>query len=300
MTEIRRQSSYGRRIANVAVVALIALVNSSCASQYVEELSHVNTTATVYSAPVASVVDTCRAGLADRDGPAGSGFDTASIRLLNWNVQKNKQANWHQDFQSLIDEKDLVLVQEASLRHDSINDIDASRFWSFAPGYMMDGEITGVMTLSRFQPLTQCSFVTLEPILRTPKATSVTEYALNNSEQTLVVVNIHAVNFSWGTGAFRQQFEQIEDVLRDHSGPVILSGDFNTWRKRRVQIVEEIAESLDLTSVSFGDDAVADNRTRVFGQVIDHIYVRGLSTLDSETEIVNTSDHNPMSATLGM
>ena len=173
-------------------------------------------------------------GIASSAGSEVKGFDTARIRLLNWNIQKNKKQHWSEDFKSRIGEMDLVLVQEASLRQDSINDIDASRHWSFAPGYTVDGEVTGVMTLSRFMPLTQCSFVTLEPILRTPKATSITEYALNDSDQTLVVVNIHAVNFSWGTGAFQQQFEQIRDVLRDHEGPVILSGDFNTWRKHRV------------------------------------------------------------------
>ena len=300
MTQTDLQSSPGRKCHNVALAALLAFLLSSCASQYVEELSHVSTNAAVYGTPTSTVVEACRAGLASSNGADSDGFDTASISLLNWNVQKNKQHNWSEDFQSLINEKDLVLVQEASLRHDSINDIDASRHWSFAPGYTMDGEITGVMTLSRIQPLTQCSFVTLEPLLRSPKATSVTEYALLDSDQTLVVVNIHAVNFSWGTGAFQQQFEQIHDVLRDHDGPVILSGDFNTWRKRRVQIVNEIAASLDLTSVSFGDELVDDNRTRVFGKVIDHIYVRGLSTLDSDTEIVKSSDHNPMSATLGM
>ena len=94
-------------------------------------------------------------------------------------------------------------MQEASLRQETINDIDSSRHWSFAPGYTLDGEITGVMTLSRSRPLTQCSFTSLEPLLRTPKATSVTEYGLTGPELTLVVVNIHAVNFSMGTGAFR-------------------------------------------------------------------------------------------------
>ena len=82
------------------------------------------------------------------------------------------------------------------------------------------------------------------------KATSITEYALSATEQTLVVVNIHAVNFSMGTGAYRQQFEQVREVLRDHDGPIILSGDFNTWRRKREQVVEDVAINMSTRDVS--------------------------------------------------
>jgi endonuclease/exonuclease/phosphatase (EEP) superfamily protein YafD len=104
------------------------------------------------------------------------------------------------------------------------------------------------------------------------------------------------VNFSFGTGAFEKQFEEIRQVLDDHDGPIILSGDFNTWRGKRTQIVEDLATSLGLIAIDFEKD----HRVRIFGNVLDHIYVRGLHTLDANTEVVDTSDHNPMTAVFGM
>jgi endonuclease/exonuclease/phosphatase (EEP) superfamily protein YafD len=41
-----------------------------------------------------------------------------------------------------------------------------------------------------------------------------------------------------------------------------------------------------------------DHRKRVFGQPLDHIYVRGLEVLEATTRDVDSSDHNPMSARL--
>ncbi len=221
-------------------------------------------------------------------------LDAGSIRLVSWNVQKNNHLDWKRDFFSLISDKDLVLVQEVSLREDSINAMDGTRYWSFAPGYQKRGAISGVLTMSRSKPITQCSFVNFEPLLRTPKATSITEYGLTSTDQTLVVVNIHAVNFSMGLGAFKRQFDQVREVLASHDGPIIVSGDFNTWRKRRNDIVSGMATELGLMSLEFEDD----HRVTMFGNHLDHIYVRGLSLLDSTTRIVESSDHNPMSVTL--
>ena len=43
-----------------------------------------------------------------------------------------------------------------------------------------------------------------------------------------------------------------------------------------------------------------DHRVTVFGNKLDHIYVRGLRSLGADTAVVLTSDHNPMYAILGM
>ena len=240
-------------------------------------------------------VKACRAMLA-ADSHGGDKFDAGNISLLNWNVHKTRETKWREDFEALASNADLVLFQEASLREETIADIDSSRHWSFAPGYRKRGEVTGVMTLSGIKPLTQCSFVHPEPWLRTPKATSVTQYGLTGTDRTLVVVNVHAVNFSIGTGAFRKQFEQIRQVLENHEGPIILSGDFNTWRRKRVRIVDKIATSLNLKAVVF----MNDHRVKAFGNRLDHIYVRGLHALDANTQVVDTSDHNPMTAVFSM
>lgn len=245
--------------------------------------------------PFSTGVQECRDSLAG-ESTAGAELDASKIRMLNWNVRKTRAPRWREDFDTYENGADLVLFQEASIREETIADIDSSRHWSFAPGYSKKGEITGVMTLSGVKPLTQCSFMHAEPWLRTPKATSITEYGLTNTDQTLVVANVHAVNFSWGTGAFEEQFEEIRQVLENHDGPIILSGDMNTWRAKRTRIVSELATSLELIAIDFE----SDHRVRFFGSALDHIYVRGLRTLDASTKIVDTSDHNPMTAVLGM
>jgi len=240
-------------------------------------------------------VSECRNLLA-ADAEGGAELDASRISLFNWNVRKNRAPRWREDFDNHAGNADLVLFQEASIREEAIAEIDSSRHWSFAPGYSNLGEITGVMTLSGIKPLTQCAFVHSEPWLRTPKATIITEFGLTDTEQTLVVANVHAVNFSFGTGAFEKQFEEIRQVLENHAGPIILSGDLNTWRSRRTRIIEDLAASLELIAIEFEND----HRVRFFGNALDHIYVRGLRAVDANTEVVRTSDHNPMTAVLGM
>lgn len=284
------------RLVRAALILLGSALVSSCATQYVEQLAQVTSNSRDYHLPTAVGVDACRSSLKRPAGDRQDELDADNIRLINWNVQKKSRPSWEQDYQALTSDKDLILIQEASLREETINAVDASKHWSFAPGYRTNGQVSGVMTLSSIKPMTQCSFVNLEPVLRTPKATSITQYALSQTDETLVVVNVHAVNFSLGLKAFRAQFDQIAEALSAHSGPVILSGDLNTWRPRRMAIVSALADELGLEPLVFKED----HRVRVFGRVLDHIYVRGLSAISTKTSDVTTSDHNPMSVTLTM
>jgi endonuclease/exonuclease/phosphatase (EEP) superfamily protein YafD len=220
------------------------------------------------------------------------GLNGDEIRVVSWNMQKKSIPNWRADYSRLTDGRDLILIQEASLRVDTVGDLPAAPHWSFAPGYRTDDSISGVLTLSSSQPLARCSFVNIEPLLRTPKATSITQFALQDHDQTLLVVNVHAVNFSLGLGSYKRQFAQIVDVLEGHQGPIILSGDLNTWRAGRTQTIAAMAEELN----EFSDD----NRTRFFGSPLDHIYVRGLFPTSSDSSVVTSSDHNPLTVTLSL
>lgn len=272
----------------LSVAIALGSALSACASQP-------KTLVAVPALQFSTEVSVCRDMLA-AEAVSGAELDSSNISLFNWNVHKARERGWREDFDALAGNADLVLFQEASLREETIAEIDASRHWSFAPGYRKWGEVTGVMTLSNVKPLTQCSFVHSEPWLRTPKATGVTQYALTDTDQTLVVINVHAVNFSFGTAAFEKQFEEIRQVLENHDGPIILSGDLNTWRAKRAEIVRKLASSLELTAVAFEND----HRVQFMGNTLDHIYIRGLHAINADTKIVNTSDHNPMTAVFGM
>ena len=241
-------------------------------------------------------VSACRDALAAARTAAGTGLDGAGIRLVNWNVQKKHGPEWRHDFDRLATDADFVLMQEASLDHHADPGLAAGRHATFAPGYRSGRGVTGVLTLSRHEPLVSCSFTSREPWLRTPKSTGITAYGLAGADDTLVVVNIHALNFALGLSDYRAQLSRILDVLHDHSGPIILAGDFNTWRGRRGGILIELADALGLKAVTFTDD----ERVRVFGLALDHIYVRDLELRQSRTDSVSTSDHNPMTAVLAM
>ena len=273
------------------LAAVIALVSSGCAHRPAE----------LSARPVAGAiggdirVDACRDSLATARVAGGTGLDVSGIRLLNWNVQKQHGSAWRRDFDRLATDADIVLMQEASLGHHANTGLAAGRHATFAPGYRSGDRVTGVLTLSRTEPLVSCSFTSREPWLRTPKSTGITTYALAGTDRTPAVVNLYAVNFSLGLSDYRAQFARVLKVLEDHSGPIILAGDFNTWHGRRLIVVTELASTLRLEAVTFPHD----ERARFFGLPVDHI-LRDLELRQSGTDSVTTSDHNPMTAVLAM
>jgi endonuclease/exonuclease/phosphatase (EEP) superfamily protein YafD len=285
-------STRARFLLSLAAGALI----TSCTSVQVDP--EAQALASSISTPTAESreVESCRVLFDAVPAASATGLNTDEIRVVSWNMQKKSIPNWRADYSRLTEGRDLILIQEASLRVDTVGDLPAAPHWSFAPGYRTGDSITGVLTLSSSQPLARCSFVNVEPLLRTPKATSITQFALEGRDETLLVVNVHAVNFSLGLGAYKRQFAQIANVLEGHQGPIILSGDLNTWRAGRTKTIEAMAEELELTAVEFSED----NRTRFLGSPLDHIYVRGLSATSSNSSVVTSSDHNPLTVTLGM
>lgn len=223
-------------------------------------------------------------------------LDSRAIHLFNWNIQKGKRSGWQYDLATMARDKDLILIQEAAMHSELVAVSQKANFWSFAPGYTSRRLQTGVMTMSSRQPMMHCSLVTWEPWLGTPKATNLTEFALTDTDDTLMVVNIHAVNFTLGLEVFRKQIQQVHDVVEGHQGPVIFSGDFNTWRRERFLMLDLMLGSLGMCSLAF----TKDKRKKIFGQHLDHIYIRDLNVIAAHTQKVRSSDHNPMSVTLSI
>ena len=209
--------------------------------------------------------------------------------LAVWNAQKGRNESWRGDLEALTDQFDFVLLQEFANTANWAN----APYWSFAPGFRVGSTSTGVATLSRRQPLVRCEFVNHEPWLRSPKATNITQFALQH-DTSLVLVNLHAINFSIGLVQFRRQISEAIQAVAAHDGPLIFAGDFNTWRAGRVRVMHEMLSQLGLEPVQFADD----QRSRVFGQHLDHLYIRGLDVINATTRAVSTSDHNPMLAIL--
>ncbi len=235
----------------------------------------------------------CAASLGRLQPMQGAELD-GELDILSWNIQKAGNEGWAEDLASFASGVHLAFIQEASLEaaiHDALDD---PLFPAFARGYSSADQQTGVMTLSAGLPSMRCSFTAWEPWLGTPKATSVTEHPLKGRSERLLTINLHAVNFSVGTEEFQAQFEALDQLLRDHSGPVIFAGDLNTWSESRESVVREFLAGHGLNAVQF----MPDLRTTAFGRALDHIFVRGLEASEAWVIPVQSSDHNALRARL--
>ena len=238
----------------------------------------------------------CAADLTGVSRHTGQELDAHDFSVVNWNIQKGQDPDWAGDLTRLATEPDLLILQEASPLHDAWSTLAPHHYHSFARGYGSERSASGVMTVSSVLPLSECDLVSREPWLGTRKATLVTEYGLTGTNQTLLVVNIHGINFTFGVRDLRAQFEQVRSVIANHRGPVLFSGDFNTWRDARTRMLEDVIAGLGLTQLAFA----TDHRKRFFGRPLDHIYVRGLDTTHATTRDLDSSDHNPMSVRLAL
>lgn len=217
------------------------------------------------------------------------------IHILSWNIAKGRHRDWQGDLQHLTKDVDLALIQEATLEH-AMHQAIPDACWKFAPGFKTHQHTTGVLTIARALTLKHSEHRHWEPLTRLPKAALVTEYRLRGSDETLLVANVHAINFTAGTGYFRRQLLSVADQLAHHRGPLILSGDFNTWRNKRLHILNELIGDLDLRGIDFAQD----HRRQAFGFALDHIFVRGLHHKGGQVRRVYSSDHNPLSVILSV
>lgn len=226
----------------------------------------------------------------DRD--SSNALSGAELRVLIWNVHKGRDDEWIGDFRTIAADSDLVLLQEAHLHDEFASGLIGLPRWDLVQAWHWRNAPTGVLTGSDVAPLRVHALEHREPLLRTEKSALITEYRIAGSERTLLVANMHLINFTLDTRAFRAQLAAVADLLRDHQGPVILSGDLNTWREERRAIVHAVAESLGLAEVSF------DGPRKQFRRFpLDHVFYRGLSVLDTDVPAVSSSDHNPLKVT---
>ncbi len=241
----------------------------------------------VTPAQAAEDSDSCAAGLS-QPGESVAGLG-AQFEILSWNMKKAERNQWSADLAAFAAESDLVFLQEASLQAGIPNILDDVQE-AFAPGYRTATLDTGVMTLSAASPSLHCRFSATEPWLRTPKATSVTEHPLDGQDERLLAINLHAVNFAFGLQDFAGQFDAIGVVLKEHTGPVVVAGDLNTWSESRQALVDAFMAEHGLVPIAFEPDL----RSTAFGRALDHIYVRGLAAESATVIPVDSSDHNPL------
>ncbi|KGT86352.1 hypothetical protein NG99_26060 [Erwinia typographi] len=214
----------------------------------------------------------------------------SSLRVLVWNIFKQQRADWLSVLQNFGKDAHLVLLQEAQttpelVRFATSNYLAADQ----VPAFALPQHPSGVMTLASAHPVYCCPLREREPLLRLAKSALVTAYPLPDS-QMLMVVNIHAVNFSLGIDVYSKQLGPIGEQIIHHQGPVIMAGDFNAWSRQRINALYTFARDMGLEEVNFTDD----HRRKAFGRPLDFVFYRGMGVAEASVLVTRASDHNPL------
>lgn len=202
------------------------------------------------------------------------------------------------DFAQLSKKAELALFQEAIDTPswvDRLRDAKPGFGWSLAESFRSDwhGYSTGVATGSRVLPLHLDAALSpvREPVAMTPKTILISEYAIARSPETLLVANVHAINFR-EQAAFQSHIDQLVQKVRAHKGPMIVAGDFNTWDSSRQNYLLKSLGALGLSEVPL---------SRTGFLILDHVFTRELDAHETESHFdVTTSDHYPITVEIAV
>ncbi|HCH01727.1 MAG TPA: endonuclease/exonuclease/phosphatase family protein [Vibrio sp.] len=213
------------------------------------------------------------------------------LNILVWNIYKQSDENWQAALESFSHDKQLILLQEASLTEQFTLWLNQQSWGaSYVNAFKAFGVSSGVVNLASQLPNRACAYTSVEPWIQLPKSALYARYSLSNG-QDLVVVNIHAINFTVGTDEFEQQIEQLQKAVQKHQGPLIIAGDFNTWSEARYEQLLTVTNTLELQETVFSPD---NRRLFVNDLAFDHVFYRGLNFRSASSPITTASDHNPM------
>lgn len=223
--------------------------------------------------------------------PTGGGLNPENIGIFSWNTYKGKMQGWQDDLLSLSGKSNLILLQEAS-KNEEMEEFLAFRrlYWNYNSAFKYKGIETGVLIASVEKPLYSCGLRQNEPIIGVPKTAIVSLYDIKGVSEKLLVANVHGINITLGTEAYKKQFNDLQNVLLQHRGPMLVTGDFNNWNEKRKAIVNVLVDTLNLTLIPFENE----NRTIMWGDAVDHVFYRGLEPVEHVSHKVASSDHNPI------
>ncbi len=220
------------------------------------------------------------------------------IVILVWNVYKqNDRQNWQNEFKKImfLYHPDIILFQE-SVANFNLNPIGSYSYFGylFFPNFSYNHRFFGLLNASRSKIIDFKSYFSKhkEPILKTPKMILATKYLLNNM-QTLLVINVHLINFV-KLEKFAYQLKQLEELCKTHTQALIVAGDFNTWSKKRMNLLLDVANRLNLKRVDFPNGNL---KKSLLKHPLDHIFYRGLELKEGKVlDFCQTSDHKPLLA----
>ncbi len=215
-----------------------------------------------------------------------------------WNIWKGSGGEaFISEYRRMLATCHLLLAQEALLTLRALAQFAPSGYAALhgATYRRKDGIRDGVMTVSS-APLDgvpqRILCLAPEPLLNTTKASLVSTYKIENSDQRLCVVNIHATLIRRPSTAVRE-LEQVLSYIFEHHGPLIFAGDFNTFSKAYITEVDRVLSSVGLSRV------IIEGDPRTTTTALDQIYVRDIEVLQASVDTsFQHSDHFPILAKL--
>ncbi|MFM2479365.1 endonuclease/exonuclease/phosphatase family protein [Celerinatantimonas sp. MCCC 1A17872] len=213
--------------------------------------------------------------------------------IASWNIYKTQNTGWNKVLEKLSRQADVIALQEA--RESTTQNFWRQLGWSatMLEAFSMGRQSVGVQLASAKPPLQVCGSRQREPLIRLPKSLIVGVYPLADQNNELWVISLHSINFSLQIAPYLQQLNEIARLIEQHDGPLVIAGDFNTWSKRRQQVLQEWMSKYKLIPVRFKND----KRSRFFGHALDHMFYRGLKSVRSRVITTDASDHNALLAT---
>lgn len=233
-----------------------------------------------------------------------SSLNRDAIAVLSWNIAKNNyDPKWRQDFRAIIEQyrPDKIFLQEVRLRAEKPEIPELAKMgWAFAPNFIdtSNNSYSGILIATQANRTSSQAIVTkhYEPVSDTPKVSLFTKYSLPNRAENLLAVNTHLINFV-SLSKFQAQLQEMELIIKEHQGGVILAGDFNTWNKPRWLMLSQMAARLNLTPVSFTVKDTKKIKSFLFSPPLDYIFYRGFTQKPNTAKVIDnitSSDHNPL------
>ena len=216
--------------------------------------------------------------------------------LLCWNVHKNNNSNvdFKAYLQNLENNPDFLLLQEANFRDDAPFTLPNYAF-DAAANLEVKKTFYGVLTASRVESCRAEAFLSQgkESIFGPHKSLLLSRYLFEDKTE-LLILNVHAINFRENK-SYQRELERFLTLIRNHEGPLIVAGDFNTWNKTRMKNLGRLIADMGLKPVPLeSTDAVKS----FMGKPLDFILYRDLELQTfSCAHLPKLSDHNPLFAT---
>lgn len=218
------------------------------------------------------------------------------FNILCWNVAKLTLKSSYKEFvDTLIEEHqlDILLLQEVK-KHLS-HEIELKDYsYVLSPNIETKKHMFGVMSAFKSSCISEHSILSKKQELRyaTHKTSLITHHK-TSSEHSLLVVNLHAINFVKSSD-FKHELDSLHVSIKNHQGAMIVAGDFNTWSAKRISYLREFSASLELQQVDYSHEK---DIKRVFSNTLDHIFYRGVELVGSSViDSKKISDHNPIIA----